>query len=357
MATSGTVGRTVFETRKIVDRAYRLARVPSQMVAGEMLQIALDELYLILSSVASTGVPLWCIEPEILPLYYGQTDVPTPVGTVSILQAAIREVTRLPGTAFSSAVSGSNVAELAFDRDIETDCVLAGVDGHIGIMLDNPQAVTNIGILPAATGVWNVVLEYSRDDISYTTFYSNTAFEAVDGQWQWMDFEKLPPATYWRLRAVGGSTVLSVAELVFANNPSEILMGNVSKDDYFNLPNKTFQGKPLQYWQDRQMPPVLKVWPAADLQSTFRQIVIYRHRQIEDVGTLRQTIEMPPRWLNAVSLKLGVALARVTPESTLNQQQVIDLRNDADKAWREAWMEERDPSPITLAPDISMYTR
>lgn len=358
MATSGTVGQTTFETRKLVDRAYRLCKVPSQMVTSEMLQIAMDELYLLLSSLANTGIPMWCIKKQILPLYYGQIDVPMPAGTVSILQAVIREVTRQQGSAFSSAVSGSNVAELAFDGDIDTSCILAAPAGHIGLELSNPTAISTVGILASATGTWSVILEYSEDGINYTPFYSDDAYAAEAGKWQWFDFQELPQVSFWRLRAgAAPATTLAVAELVFANNPSEILMGNINKDDYFNLPNKTFTGKPLQYWQNRQIDPIMKIWPAAGPEYTFYQVVVNIHQAIQDVGTLRQSIDMPHRWFDPISLKLGAALARVTAESKLGVGEREMLIKEAEQSWRTAWAEERDPSPISLGPDISMYTR
>ena len=351
MATSGTVGLTTIQTQKLVDRGYRLCKVAPQVVTSEMLQTALDELYLMLSSLANTGVPLWCIQKYILPLYYGQQSVTTPVGTVSVLQGVIRDLTRFTGTSFSSAADSG----LSFDGDITTSCVTAAA-GNIGLQLENQLAVTTVGILASATGAWSIVLEYSDDGVTYTPFYTNTAYAAVSGEWQWFDFEELPQAYYWRLRGVG-ATALSVAELVFANNPSEILMAPINKDDYFNLPNKAFTGRPVQYWQDRQIPPNMKIWPAADAPSTFRQIVINAHRQIQDVGTLQQSIEMPSRWLDAISQRLGRYLLKVTPEARLTADERQNLIDDAEKAWKEAWAEERDPSPINLAPDISMYTK
>jgi hypothetical protein len=357
MATSGTVGQTVFETRKIVDRAYRLCKVPPQVVTSEMLQTALDELYLILTSIAAVGIPLWCVKKEILPLYFGQITVPLPVGTVSVMQATIRDVTRLQGTPFASATVGLNTVDLAFDGEVDTHCEIAAVLGHIGLELDPANLVTTVGVLPAASGTWDYVLEYSQDGITYTTFYTATEVTVVAQEWIWMDFEELPEAVYWRIRALN-TTVLDVAELVFANTPSEILMAAINKDDYFNLPNKTFQGKPLQYWQNRQFPQVeMKIWPASDYQSTFRQITLLAHRQIQDVGSLQQSLEMPVRWFDAISQKLGTYLAKVTPEAKLTGEERMTNKQDAEASMRVAWAEERDPSPINLAPDISMYTK
>ena len=87
MAVSGTVSTTVFKTRKVIDHAYRRCRILPQSITSEMIETATDNLYLQLSSLGSQGVPLWCIEREILPLYVGQAVVTPSLGTMDILNA------------------------------------------------------------------------------------------------------------------------------------------------------------------------------------------------------------------------------------------------------------------------------
>jgi hypothetical protein len=350
MVTSGTVGQTVFNTGRLVDRAYRIAKVPPQLVASEMLRVALDELYLILTSLANEGVPLWSITQYIVPLQWGVPTVTLDVGVLDVLNANIRTVSRLTGTASSSEGTAGN----AFDGDLDTSCTEVAVAGNIALELDNDTEVTTVGILPNATGTWSIALQYSDDGVTWVTFYADTLFAAVDREWQWLDFSGMPAKSFWRLLGVG-TTVLNVRELAFCNNPSEIPMARVNKDDYSSLPDKLFKGMPLQYWFNRQLPQVeMKIWPTPDTSSQFRQIVVFAHRDIQDVGALQQSIEMPPRWFDAVSQKLGMYLAKVTPEAKANP---ADLKDDMNEAWSKAWMEERDASPFNLAPDISMYTR
>jgi len=100
MAFSGTVSTTVFNTNKVVDHAYRRCRVTAQRVTAEMQGIATDALYLLLSELASTKAPSWCIEKLILPFYEGQPDVTLPLGTVDVLNANYR---------YLQPVTGSNV--------------------------------------------------------------------------------------------------------------------------------------------------------------------------------------------------------------------------------------------------------
>ena len=62
MATSGTVSTTQFTTRQVIDHAYRRCRLGAQQITSEMIDIANDQLYLILANLANRGVQLWCIE-------------------------------------------------------------------------------------------------------------------------------------------------------------------------------------------------------------------------------------------------------------------------------------------------------
>ena len=85
MAVSGTVSATVFNTRKVVDHAYRRCRIPPEGISSEQISFALDSLYLILSMLANRGLQLWCIERFLMPLYQAQGLITLPNGVVDIL--------------------------------------------------------------------------------------------------------------------------------------------------------------------------------------------------------------------------------------------------------------------------------
>jgi hypothetical protein len=84
VAVSGTVSQTTFNTRKVIDHAFRRCRLPPQGVSSEMIATANEALYLILSNLANRGIQLWCIQKDILPLYEAVSEIPLPVGTVDI---------------------------------------------------------------------------------------------------------------------------------------------------------------------------------------------------------------------------------------------------------------------------------
>ena len=108
MATSGTVSTTQFTTRQVIDHAYRRCRLGAQQITSEMIDVANDQLYLILSNLANRGVQLWCIERTVLPLYEGQGSVPLPLGTVDLLNTNLRTLQEATGTVSSTSTTYQN---------------------------------------------------------------------------------------------------------------------------------------------------------------------------------------------------------------------------------------------------------
>jgi hypothetical protein len=133
-------------------------------------------------------------------------------------------------------------------------------------------------------------------------------------------------------------------------------MARMNRDDYTALVDRTYRGRPLQYWFDRQRDePVIHLWPAVSSTDRFSQMEIWRKRYIMDVGGLSQTLDIPQRWYEAVVLQLASRIASVLAEVPDDRE--AKLLALADKALRSAEDEERDNSPIKWAPRIGVYTR
>jgi hypothetical protein len=133
-------------------------------------------------------------------------------------------------------------------------------------------------------------------------------------------------------------------------------MARLNRDSYSNLPNKTFTGKPLQFWLDRTLnEPVMYIWPVPNESQALGQVVTYVKRYIMDVGTLTEEIEVPQRWYEAIVYLLAARLAEEMSQVEPGYVQVLDQK--ALRALSEAEMEERDNSPIYFTPNISIYTR
>lgn len=362
MGTSGTVSTTTFNTGKLLDRAFGRCQVPPQQITSEYLAIGQDLLYLLLSTLASKGVALWAVQKVVLPIYDAIQDVLAPLGTVDILNANLRSITQLqlsaPGIVYFSSAGG--VAANAFDNNLTTACTQTSPGGYLQVQFPAVGQPVIFGILPNAPGFWNVAIQTSNDGTAWTTIYANQALTVATGQWCWIDVEGVPEAgvLYVRLQAYS-STTLNVTEFVCGSAPQEIPIAKINRDDYSNLPNKWFQGRPLQFWYNKNIPqPTLTLWPSPSFQYTFGQIVLYTQRYVQDVGTLVQTIEVPQRWFLPIMTRMAKELMLMIPEAAKisDPDKQILLQEDKDR-WAEGWASETDSAPVMMRPMIRAYTR
>lgn len=328
MAVSGTVSQTVFNTRKVVDHAFRRCRLPPEGVASEQLQVALESLYLILSQLANRGLQLWCIDKHLMPVYEAQGIIEMPDGIVDILNTNLRTVEQVTGT----TIATSTISTTQFSTDTQ---------------------VTTIGILWSGAST-SVAFETSTDGLVWTTVATEDDPQASVGTYTWYDIQGSLATLYFRTRAVVGN--LNATTVFLSNTPTEIPMARLNRDDYVNLPNKSFQGRPLQFWVNRQLNnPYLYLWPVPSAEYVTTQVVVWTKRYIMDVGSLTQEIEVPQRWYDAIVYLLATRLAEEIP--TVDPQLMILLDQKAQRSLKEAEDEERDNSPIYLAPNIAVYTR
>jgi hypothetical protein len=328
MAFSNTVSQTVFNTRRVIDNAIRRCKLTAQQITSEYIDIANDQLYLFLSDLANQGAPLWCIEKQIYPLYDGVGDITMTDGTVDILNSNFRWLQQVTGINYTT----STYREVDF-----TDATF----------------VANVGIKWSAAAV-PIVLERSDDNVTWVTIQSETP-TASAGEWTWYDLDSSVAARYFRIRATSGT--LGFSQIYLANTPTEIPLARMNRDDYTNLPNKAFQSnRPLQFWFDRQVNnPIMHMWPVPNAAATVCQIVVWRQRYIMDVGSMTQEIEVPQRWLEALVSGLAAKLALEIIEVDANLIPILDQK--AAIALNIAQMEERDNSPMMIAPNIAPYTR
>lgn len=328
MAFSNTISQTNFNTRRVIDNAIRRCKLTAQQITAEHIDIANDQLYLFLSDLANQGAPLWCIEKQIYPLYDGVGDITMTDGTVDILNSNFR---------WLQEVSGTNV-------DTSTTRT---------VTFPSSTFVANTGILWSAPAV-PIVFERSDDGIIWDEIQSETPVASA-GEWTWYDMDSSVAARYFRIRATSGT--LGFSQIYLANTPTEIPLARMNRDDYTNLPNKAFQSnRPLQYWFDRQVNnPIMHMWPVPNLAATVCQIVVWRQRYIMDVGTMTEDVEVPQRWLEAIVSGLAAKMALELVEVDASLIPILDQK--AAISLNIAQMEERDNSPMMIAPNISPYTR
>ena len=330
MTTSNTIDSTVIDVTTTIERSCQMCGIEVTTLNADNLQAARDNLFLILTALSNQGINLWCIQKTPLAMVVNQATINLPVGTIDVLRANYRTLT----TPSNSPLSGAT---------------WAGVD--FGATITHPVSI--VGFTPSITGQLNLVIENSPDGVTWVTVKTLPILSAVAGTQYWFDIDNTTTAEYWRVReTVAVSMVFTTT--TFGTTPAEIPMAPLSLDNYATLPNKTFTGKPLQYWFDKQKyQPVLWLWPVPN--DTAAQIVVWTHRQIQDVGALTNTLDIPNRWLDSIQASLAYRMAFILPKVDPNLRQ--ELKALSGEYTLSAANGEANGAPIMMLPRIGAYTK
>lgn len=361
MAYSGTVGTTVINVQKLIDHGARRCGKLAEELTAEQVLSARESLFFLLSHIANLGIQYWAIGTKVYGLTPDKAQYFLPIGSIDVLNALYRTMERPTptnnGGYFSSA--GGQVSN-AFDNNIDTYTQQTSANGYISIDYgtDNPVYVGSVGILPyvanQGTAVWDYVVEYSSDGLSWNSLYAPVSTTVTDNEWIWHDVVAGQTVQYYRIRATNGTT-LALREFYLGDMSKEIPMSRLNRDDYTNLPNKFFTAnQPYQFWFNRTIPQAsVNLWPVPN--DPFVQMTIWYSRQIMDVGDLSGELEIPQRWYEAVVFMLAHRMALELPAVADNR--LMYLERMAEKYFFEAEQEERDKSPVYLAANISVYTK
>ena len=327
MAVSGTISATTFNTNKVIDHAFRRCKITAQRVTAEMQGIATDVLYLLLSEMASVKTPSWCIEKLILPFYEGQPNVTLPLGTVDVLNANYR---------YLQAVTGSVVTTATTYQ----------------VNFTSSTIISTVGIDWSAAAV-PLTFSVSDDNLTWTVVDTVTP-SAVANEITWFDIYPAIAHQYFKITATTGT--LNYNTITLGNTPSEIPFGVLNRDSYVAQSNQIFAGRPTTYWFQRDInQPILHLWPAPNLAAEVAQLIIWRHRQIMDVGTLQQELDIPQRWYEAIVSQLAFKLAQEI--DIVDAGLIMPLSQAAALNMNTAWNGDNDGSATTITPNIGVYTK
>jgi hypothetical protein len=326
MAYSGNIGGTTTNALKVLDHAFRRCRLPAQAITAEMQSYALESLRFMLNELANIKTPSWCIEKQVLPMYQNQPIVTLPVGTVEVLNLNYRVLQLLDGT------------------------VTTGSTSYV-VNFTTPTVVNTVGVKWSAAAV-PLTFQVSTNGGAWTTVGTQSTVAAA-GNITWTDISGALPYQYFRFTA---ASPISYDAVTLGNLPQEIPLGQLNRDSYVNQSNKVFPGRPSSYYFQRDLPePVVNLWPAPFSASEQAQLVLWRHRQIMDTQNLRQEVEIPDRWQEAIINGLAARVAAETPSVDMNLIPVLEQK--AAISQQRAWDGDNDGSPIQINPGIGAYTK
>jgi hypothetical protein len=119
----------------------------------------------------------------------------------------------------------------------------------------------------------------------------------------------------------------------------------MSRGEYLTLPNKITQGRPSQYFFNRQTIPEITLWATPD--SSTDTLIYYYVKRIEDAATLVNTTDAPFRFLPCMIAGLAYYIAmKKAPE------RIQLLKAVYEEEFQRAADEDEDRVPLKLQPSI-----
>jgi hypothetical protein len=130
-------------------------------------------------------------------------------------------------------------------------------------------------------------------------------------------------------------------------NQSDTQISRISRDVYLNIPNKNTQGRPNQWYVDRQITPKIRLYPTPDTAYT---LVFDRLTRIEDADTFVNTADVPFRFYPCLSAGLAyyIALKRAPDRVPL-------LKQLYEEEFNRAAFEDVDRANLSLTPRRDFY--
>lgn len=246
---------------------------------------------------------------------------------------------------FIDDIANTNAAN-AFDEDITTSFLDILPNGYIsydyGVGIS--QTVTFIGIQSAITTTYSLVVEYSLDTVTWITLLIIPSQIYNIGEITWFDIITPVAARAYRINETGGN-ILHIQEIYLNNNIYDFAISDVSRYDYLNMPNKTIQSRPSIYYFNRQIVPILNIWPTP--LPTYNCLFYSSKQMMQDAGAFyTNTIEIPSRFYPPLVWGLCWQLAlKYKPESAAM------CKAEYDQSFNAAAVEDSENVTLTITPD------
>jgi hypothetical protein len=145
-----------------------------------------------------------------------------------------------------------------------------------------------------------------------------------------------------------GTDVIDILSLVVRRDGTDYALNRISRDEYLNIPTKSTTGRPTQFFVDRQINPVLKMWPLPD-NST--DVVIYNALvRMDDADNYVNTLQLPFRFYPALAAGLAYYMSIKRAPDRLQM-----LKGIYEEEINRAMDEDRDRASFRVAPDLRNY--
>jgi|TARA_R110000796_G_scaffold5678_1_gene20910 hypothetical protein len=145
-----------------------------------------------------------------------------------------------------------------------------------------------------------------------------------------------------------GTDVIDILSVVIRRDNTDYALDRYSRAEFINIPNKTSQGRPTQFFLDRQINPNLKLWPVPENSTDVVYFDVLT--RMDDADTYVNTMDLPYRFYPCLAAGLAyyIAIKRAP-------QRVQLLKTVYEEEFERAALEDRDRASFNVAPQHQFF--
>ena len=143
-------------------------------------------------------------------------------------------------------------------------------------------------------------------------------------------------------------STIDMLSAVVTRTGTDFEITRLSRSEFLNIPTKTQTGRPNQFFLDRQISPVLKIWPVPD--NSTDVIKFNRLTRIDDADAFTNTVDIPFRFYPCLAAGLAYYLSMKR-----SPQLMAPLKAIYEEEMLRAMEEDRDRASFKISPPSYQY--
>lgn len=134
-----------------------------------------------------------------------------------------------------------------------------------------------------------------------------------------------------------------ILEMVLRRDGTDYEVERISRGEYLTFPNKTNQGRPSQFYYNRQIAPEITLWQTPD--NSTDQLVYYYVQRIEDAGAYTNTTDLPWRFYPCMVAGIAYYIAMKRAPERMQMLKAV-----YEEEFQRAADEDEDRVPLKIVP-------
>ena len=142
--------------------------------------------------------------------------------------------------------------------------------------------------------------------------------------------------------------VVDILEVTLRRDGTDYEVERISRGEYATLPNKTTQGRPSQFYFDRQITPVINLWAVPE--NSTDQLIYYYVQRLQDADSLVNTTDMPFRFYPCMVAGLAYYMAMKRAPERMQMLKAV-----YEEEFERAMTEDRDRASFNVVPQYEYF--